>query len=100
MIVIVKRKITDHEIKLDMAKEIAMIQRNEKGKQARKYFINVEKAWNSPEMVMKRALEFANKQVENLKLDNAQKTQIIQEQKPKVIFADAECFWQFIPVSG
>lgn len=41
-----------------MAKEIAMIQRNEKGKQARKYFIEVEKAWNSPEMIMKRAVTF------------------------------------------
>lgn len=81
--------IIDHEIKLDMAKELCMIQRNEKGKQARKYFINVEKAWNSPEMVMKRALEFANKQVKDLKLENAEKTQIIENQKPKVIFADA-----------
>ena len=51
-----------------MAKEIAMIQRSEKGKQARKYFLDVEKKWNSPEMIMKRALEIANKQVENLML--------------------------------
>lgn len=35
--------ITDHAMKLDMAKEISMIQRNEKGRQARKYFIEVEK---------------------------------------------------------
>lgn len=80
---------TDHEIKLDMAKELAMIQRNERGKKARKYFIQIEKAWNSPEMIMKRALEIANKQVENLKLENAEKTKTIEEQKPKVIFADA-----------
>lgn len=79
----------DHEIKLDMAKEIAMIQRNEKGKQARQYFIKVEKAWNSPEMIMKRALEIANKQVENLKLQNEEKEQKLIEQQPKVIFADA-----------
>ncbi|CAI3547773.1 phage antirepressor KilAC domain-containing protein [Clostridium neonatale] len=79
----------DHEIKLDMAKEIAMIQRNEKGKQARQYFIKVEKAWNSPEMIMKRALEIANKQVENLKLENEEKEQKLIEQQPKVIFADA-----------
>lgn len=85
----VKRKITDHEIKLDMAKEIAMIQRNEKGKMARQYFIKVEKAWNSPEMIMKRALEIANKQVENLKIENEKKEQKLIEQQPKVIFADA-----------
>ncbi|MBV1759261.1 MAG: antA/AntB antirepressor family protein [Dethiosulfatibacter sp.] len=34
-----QRKITDHAIKLDMAKELCMIQRTEKGKQARQYFI-------------------------------------------------------------
>ena len=80
---------TDHAIKLDMAKEIAMIQRNEKGKKARQYFIAVEKAWNSPEMIMKRALEIANRNVENLRLENEVQKKQLQEQKPKVLFADA-----------
>ncbi|QDY32704.1 phage antirepressor KilAC domain-containing protein [Clostridium sporogenes] len=82
-------EITDHAIKLDMAKELAMIQRNEKGKQARQYFIAVEKAWNSPEMIMKRALEIANRNVENLKLENEEQKQQLKKQKPKVLFADA-----------
>lgn len=72
----------DHEITLDMAKEIAMIQRNDKGKQARQYFIEIEKQWNSPEYVMNRALEYSRRQVEQLKLEN-------QQMKPKAIFADA-----------
>nr|WP_101913570.1 ORF6C domain-containing protein [Lactococcus lactis] len=40
---LVKRNIINHALKIDMAKEISMIQRNEKGKQARQYFIEVEK---------------------------------------------------------
>lgn len=74
----VKRIITDHEIKLDMAKEIAMIQRNEKGKKARRYFIEVEKAWNTPEMIMKRALEIANRKVQELQEKNNYQEEVIQ----------------------
>ena len=43
-----KQTQANHIIKLDMAKEIAMIQRSEKGKQARQYFLQIEKEWNSP----------------------------------------------------
>lgn len=85
----VTRNLETHILKLDMAKEIAMIQRNEKGKQARQYFIAVEKAWNSPEMIMKRALEIASRNVESLKLENEEQKKQLKEQKPKVLFADA-----------
>ena len=71
------RKITDHAIKLDMAKELAMIQRNDKGKQARLYFIAIEK-----EKIMARALRIADETIHNLNLK-------IEKDKPKVIFADA-----------
>ena len=37
----------DHIIKLDAAKEMAMLERNEKGKQVRRYFIQVEKKYKS-----------------------------------------------------
>lgn len=60
------RKLTDHHIKLDMAKEISMLQRNERGKQARLYFIEVEKKWNSPEMIVQRAMEIQNQKVKEL----------------------------------
>lgn len=79
----------DHHIKLDMAKEIAMIQRNEKGKQARRYFLKIEKLWNSPEMVMKRAMDIANYRIAELTNENSELIQEIVEQKPKVIFAES-----------
>lgn len=73
---------TDHAMVLDMAKEISMIQRTEKGKEARQYFIRVEKAWNDPEMIVQRALQIQTKKVEALQLEN-------EQLKPKALFADA-----------
>lgn len=81
--------ITNHVIKLDMAKEIAMIQRNEKGKQVRQYFIQVEKDFNSPEKIMARALKIADDKVKQLSVNIGQLEKTIEEQKPKVIFADS-----------
>ena len=76
------QEMTDHVIKLDMAKEISMIQRTDPGKKARQYFIQVEKHWNSPEMIMKRALQIADKKIISLE-------EKIALDKPKVLFADA-----------
>nr|UWG16927.1 MAG: antirepressor protein KilAC domain [Bacteriophage sp.] len=62
--------VTDHIIKLDMAKEIAMIQRTDKGKEVRTYFIQVEKDFNSPEKIMARALLMADKKIKLLENEN------------------------------
>ena len=85
----------DHQLTIEMAKEICMIQRSEKGKQCRQYFIELEKQWNSPEMIMKRALEIANQRVEEMRQRNnalettvALQTQQITEMKPKVTYYD------------
>lgn len=80
--------IINHAISLDMAKEIAMIQRNEKGKEVRKYFIQVEKDFNSPEKIMARALRIAEGKINTLQLENAQSKQIIGELKPKADYTD------------
>lgn len=83
------RPSTDYEITVDMAKQICMIQRTDKGKQYRQYFIDLEKAWNTPEQVMARALRIANGEIEKLKADNQVLIADTERMKPKEIFADA-----------
>lgn len=78
----VKRTVDDAQLTIECAKEICMLQRNEKGKQARQYFIQLEKDWNSPDKIMARALLLANRKIE-------EKDKEIEVMKPKALFADA-----------
>lgn len=78
----VTREIETHLLSIEMAKELCMIQRTKKGRQARKYFIEVEKAWNDPVLIMGRALKLSEK-----KLANAQEAIAIMQ--PKAEFYDA-----------
>lgn len=80
---------TDHQLTIEMAKEVSMLQRNEKGKLARRYFIQLETAWNTPEMVMSRALKMAENKMNALRLTNAQLIEQQEKDKPKVLFADS-----------
>lgn len=98
---------TNHQLTIDMAKELCMIQRTDKGKECRQYFIKVEEAWNSPEAIMSRALKLADKhlndaklqiahletvvakQAEEFQLTVAIKDQQIAEMKPKASYFDA-----------
>lgn len=83
------RPSTDHEISLDMAKELCMIQRSEIGKRFREYFIGIEKAWNDPVLVMGRAYEAQKAIADKLNAQVLQLETTITEYKPKVLFAEA-----------
>lgn len=84
-----EREITDYQISVDMAKQICMLQRSEKGRTYRQYFIDLEKAWNTPEQVMARALKIADQKITSLKEDNAALLEDNRRMKPKEVFADA-----------
>ena len=107
------RPATDHMMTIDMAKELCMVQRTERGKQARQYFLSVEKDWNSPAKqrtergkqarqyflsvekdwnspakVMARALMYAQKQIESLGSTVQVQQQQIAELQPKATYYD------------
>lgn len=79
----------EYDITVDMAKQICMIQRSEKGKMYRQYFLDLEKAWNTPEQIFARALKMADREIEKLKSQNTELVKDVDRMKPKEIFADA-----------
>ena len=66
-----------------------MLQRTDKGKQMRQYFIAVEEQWNSPEAIMARALQFSNAKLKQLETTVSDLQKQMEQDKPKVLFADS-----------
>ena len=82
------RPAQDAEITIDMAKELCMLQRNERGKLARQYFLQLERDWNSPEKVMARALQIAEKKISTLTADLSKATVQNTIMAPKADYFD------------
>lgn len=79
----------DHQLTIPMAKELCMLQRTEKGKFWRQYFIGVEEKWNSPEAIMARALQLSNVKMKQLETTVSDLQKQMEQDKPKVLFADS-----------
>ena len=82
------RELDDYLLTIEMAKQLAMMARTEKSKLYREYFLDLERKWNSPEMVMHRALEFSNARIEQLKLENKNLNIQLEESNKKASYLD------------
>lgn len=82
------RELVDHECSIDMAKHICLMSRTEKGKQCRQYLIDIEKAWNTPEQIMARALKVADETIRSLSVEVKALSNKIEEMQPKVSYLD------------
>jgi anti-repressor protein len=79
----------DHQLTLDMAKQICMIQRSDLGRQYREYFLEIERKWNDPVTSMARSLVYANRQLASVTGQLEAANRQIEADRPKVVFADA-----------
>ncbi len=84
-----KRELQDYALTIDMAKQLCMMSHTELGRKYRKYFIELERKWNDPQEVVKRGYAILQNENAQLKIENEQMGKQIQQDKPKVVFANA-----------
>lgn len=84
-----KRELDDYDLTIEAAKEICIVQKNEKAREIRKYLIKLDEAWNDPQQVLSRALKIAEANISSLKQQNTLLIEENKRMKPKEVFADA-----------
>lgn len=77
-----EQEVVDYQLTIETAKHICLMSHTDKGKACRQYLIDLEKAWNTPEQIMARALKVAQYTIDSLNFQ-------IEEMKPKAEFFDA-----------
>lgn len=83
--------LTDYALTIDTAKEISMLQRSEKGKQARRYFIECEKLAQNPvsnlsKIDLAQMVIESEREKERLQIQNQLQSEELQKQAPKVAY--------------
>lgn len=82
------RQIDDYALTIDMAKQLCLMSRTEKGKQYRKYLIEVERKWNDPQEIVKRGYAILQNENTQLKLENKNLTVQLEESNKKASYLD------------
>lgn len=80
--------LTDHQLTIPMAKEICMLQRTDKGKEIRRYFIAVEEQWNSPDAIMARAYQISQAKLKQLEVKCSELSVECEVMRPKADYFD------------
>lgn len=90
-----KQELQDYDLTVDMAKQICMVQKNDKARAVRQYLIDLEKVWNTPEQVMARALKLADMTISKLtqekkalEIETIEMDKRISELQPKANYVD------------
>ena len=82
------KQIKDYFLTIDMAKQLCLMSRTEKGKEYRKYLIEVERKWNDPQEVVKRGYAILQNENTQLKLENKNLIVQLEESNKKASYLD------------
>lgn len=82
------RQVQDYALTIDMAKQLCLLSRTKKGKEYREYLIEVEKKWNDPQSIVKRAIDILKSENLQLKLENKNLTRQLEESNKKANYLD------------
>ena len=82
------RAYDDYLLTIDMAKELCMMSKTEKGKEVRKYFIEIERKWNDPQEVVRRGYAILQSENTQLKLENKNLSIQLEESNKKADYLD------------
>lgn len=83
-----KKPIQDYALTIDMAKQLCLLSHTEKGKQYRKYLIEIERKWNDPQEVVRRGYAILQNENTQLKIENKNLSIQLEESNKKANYLD------------